>query len=787
MQRYGKPLLKGTIGLSIVLLGTADAALSQETLAPSAARAVTVGVVSDGPSPGDTLQDLIEAELRRLVAGRGVALTFKSSPAFDAGWQAARMGPALRAALDDPEVDFILTTGLLTTQAALDLTLSKPVVSAFLQRLDFFGLADLEGNRSLKANLSFVLVANLIENDLEALIEMEGAERVHVAVPEEMVEQVEVLESERAALAAALGIDLVVWPLAPDVGRTLAGVDSTVNHVLLGPTPRYSPSQREELIYGLTERRITTFSFVGHEDLELGVMAARTPPTEMLAIRRAALNLRELIFGARVEDLPVLISADPQLVIEGVTAAAVGYRPSLITLGYATIRNPDALELEETPLELEEAMKLAERGNRDLVISGEDVEISRRERQLSLSPMLPQIGASLDASWMEPGGLEGRIPERLLATGVQARQMIYDDATISQYRASGRLYEGQQQNYEAVRLDVIRDAGVAFLRLQLVRVLYELELQNLRLTEQNLALSRFRVDVGYSGRDEVFRWEAEVAGRRSDLYRRLAIVEARRVELNQLLAVDQSTRWNTVEIPVDSRVFPFLEGRLPDIVTDIDDLEAFRGFALQLATEAAPELLAVGKNREAREIQLGQRKRAWFLPSLFAGIDWLYQIERYPELEGVTRSFPRLQFGATYPVFQGAARSFEVGRSAAELNQVTEEERLTLDRIERRARTVLNNLQSSFPSIRFRRKAAESANRNFELVQDKYAQGLVNITDLLVAQTESFAAGQRAAAAVSLFLIDLVEFQRSIAWFEFEQTQADRDILVQRIQNAIDN
>ena len=786
MPKYTETLLRGLVGVSILLLWGPQPATSQEALAPGT-RAVTIGVVSDGPSPGDTLQDLIEAELRQLVVGRGVALTFKSSPAFDAGWQAARMGPALQAALDDPEVDFILTTGLLTTQAALGTALSKPVVSAFVQRMDFFGLADLEGNRSLKPNLSFVLVANLVEDDLEALIEMEGTARVHVAVPGEMVEQVEVLESERAALAAVLGIDLVMWPLAPDVGRTLAGVGSMVKHVLLGPTPRYSRAQREELISGLTERRITTFSFVGHEDLELGVMAARTPSTEILAIRRAALNLRELIFGARVEDLPVLVSADPQLVIEGVTAAAVGYRPSLITLGYATIRNPDALELEETPLELEEAMKLAERGNRDLVISGEDVEISRRERQLSLSPMLPQIGASLDASWIEPGGLEGRIPERLLATGVQARQMIYDDATISQYRASGRLYEGQQQNYEAVRLDVIRDAGVAFLRLQLVRVLYELELQNLRLTEQNLALSRFRVDVGYSGRDEVFRWEAEVAGRRSDLYRRLAIVESRRVELNQLLAVDQTTRWNTLEIPVDSRVFPFLGERLPDIVTDIDDLEAFRGIALQLATETAPELLAVGKNREAREIQLGQRKRAWFLPSLFAGVDWLYQIERYPELEGVTRSFPRLQLGATYPVFQGAARSFEVGRSAAELNQVTEEERLTLDRIERRARTALNNLESSFPSIRFRRKAAESARRNFELVQDKYAQGLVNITDLLVAQTESFAAGQRAAAAVSLFLIDLVEFQRSIAWFEFEQTQEEQDILVQRIQNAIDN
>jgi outer membrane protein TolC len=761
--------------------------VSQEALSPLARRSVTIGVVSDGPSPGDTLRDLIEMELRQLLAERGVELTFKSPPEFDAGWQAARMGQALRAALDDPEVDLMLTTGLLTTQAATRATLGKPVVSSILQRLDLFSLADLEGNRSLKENLSFVLLANRVQGDLEAMREMEKPSRVHVAVPEEVVDQLDVLDSEIEALESVMGIDLVILSLSPDLAVSLAAVDSTVEAVLLGPTPRYSSLQRQELVSGLTERRIPTFSFVGHDDLDLGVMASRTPPTETSVSRRAALNLRELIFGAGVGDLPVLITADPELVIEGVTAAAVGYRPSLITLGYATIRNPDALELEETPLELGEAMKLAERRNPDLAISGQEVEISRRERQLTLSPMLPQIGAGIDVSWQDPVGLEGLIPERLLKTGVQAQQMIYDDETISRYRASGRLYEGQQQNYEAARLEVLRDAGVAFLRLQLARALYEIELGNLRLTEENLDLARFRVDVGYSGRDEVFRWEAEVAKRRSDLYSRLAVVEFERVSLNQLLGVDQATRWDTREIPVDSRVFPFLDGRLPDAVTDIDNLEAFREFAVGFALEAAPELLSVGKIREAQEIQLGQRKRAWFLPSFFAGFNWAYHIDRDPSLEGVERSIPQLQIGATYPLFQGAARSFEVSRSTAELNRVTEQERLTRDLIERRTRTAFSSLEASFPSIRFSRTAAENALRNFELVQDKYAQGLVNVTDLLEAQTESFVANQSAAAAVSVFLIDLVNFQRSIAWFEFERTQEEQDALLDRIQNAIEN
>ena len=100
-------------------------------------------------------------------------------------------------------------------------------------------------------------------------------------------------------------------------------------------------------------------------------------------------------------------------------------------------------------------------------------------------------------------------------------------------------------------------------------------------------------------------------------------------------------------------------------------------------------------------------------------------------------------------------------------------------------RTALARVESSFPSIGFSQTAAENARRNLEIVQDKYAQGLVNITDLLEAQTESLRAEQTEAASVYLFLIDLISFQRAIAWFEFEKTPEERDRLLQQIQAVV--
>ncbi len=105
--------------------------------------------------------------------------------------------------------------------------------------------------------------------------------------------------------------------------------------------------------------------------------------------------------------------------------------------------------------------------------------------------------------------------------------------------------------------------------------------------------------------------------------------------------------------------------------------------------------------------------------------------------------------------------------------------------MERQTRTALRRLESSYPAITFNRRQADAARRNFDLVQDKYSQGLVNVTDLLEAQNESFVSEQGAAAAVYFFLIDLVDLQRAVAWFEDDRTPEEQQQFRQRIEAAL--
>jgi outer membrane protein TolC len=322
--------------------------------------------------------------------------------------------------------------------------------------------------------------------------------------------------------------------------------------------------------------------------------------------------------------------------------------------------------------------------------------------------------------------------------------------------------------------------------LVLARVLTKIQSQNVRLTEDNLDLAKLRVNVGYSGRDEVFRWETQLATNRSSLIDQFMESEQRRIDLNNVLGVNQGLRWQPVEIDVDPDTFYFLAGRLDAVYDDPAEWTKFREYMITYAHGNSPEIKFLSKLSEAQGIQVGQRKRRWFLPVFALDFTYNYEVDRSPDLmEGIDQDSYWLGVTATYPVFNGAERYYSVKREQAVLQGIDRQMQNQRNLVERRTRTSLRRIESSFPIIRFQRIAADNARQNLRLVQDKYAQGLVDVTELLDAQNSAFTADQSAAASVYAFLIDLVEFQRSISFFEDEKTQEERDALENQINEAL--
>jgi outer membrane protein TolC len=630
------------------------------------------------------------------------------------------------------------------------------------------------------------LIPHGVVRDILAFQELMPFQTAHAVIDELYAEHLDLLQEGVRSLEDSTGIELRVIPVGDDLAESLAGLGENVETVLLGETQRLTSENRRTIISEFTRRGVPVFGLDGYPDVELGALAAFLPDVDAMAVRRVAINLSQLIRGASTNDLATMLPVEASLFVNGRTAAAVGYSPTFEDRIYAEFLYPEALESPETPLTFAQALDEAEKGNTALTIKDAEVDRVLQEKQLARSPLLPQIGANGSYDAFEPGPLAGVLPDELGTVGATITQMIYDDRVVSDYRSSKRLYEGVRHDREAARLDVLADAGGTFLEYVLSRVFYRIEAANVDLTQDNLELAKLRYEAGYSGQDEVFRWEAELARRRSSLFRSQASVESQRITFNQVLGVEQNLRWQPEEIDVDPNVFYFLDGRLHTFFTNARHLEDLRQFMVEFAMENAPELMFIAKAIESESIQLGQRKRSFIIPTFSASFDYNYRFHQKPDIASeLDNAFYGVRIQATYPIFNGAGRLYDKRRSQAIVEVLGREEQLTRELVERRARTAFRRVENSFPAIKFAQTEAENSDKNLVIVQEKYAEGIVNVTDLLEAQTQAFNSQQNAAAAVYAFLADLVNFQRAIAWFEDEKTPEEKEQLLERIQTAV--
>ena len=767
-------------------LATFAAAAVLLLLPEVSARQVRIAVVRDGPTAAGDLVPGIDAELGRLLGGVD-AVTFVEAPQFNAGWDPARARTVLESALSDRTIDYVLVTGPLVFQEAArpDLKLTKPVVGAFIQRADLFCMPSDNASGTRKPNLSFVISPGGAASDIQTALEGIPFERAVIALDALYADHLEYLPALLRERGESLGVALTTWPVGSDVAAALAALPADAEWVFLAATPRLTADQRRALIAGLTERRLPTFSLLGHFDVELGALAASAPDLSQQLERRTALNIQQLIRGSSTGELPVVMQIDSRLLVNGRTASALGFALTQRVRATAQVLHPEALEPAGEPVSIQDVMEMVQAGNLQLAIPDADVERARQDVTRSRTPLLPQL--NLDARYLNQGPETRRIlaAENTLSAGLHLGQMIYDDRAVSGYRSQQRFYEGRQADREAVRLDALSDGAGAFLTYVLSELLYRIEAENLQLTEDNLQLARVRYQAGIAGSDEVYRWQAELAQGQSALLGAARLVETSRIGFNQVLGTDQSRRWQPREIDLDPDVFYFLDGGLNDIFRRSARWQKFYDFAVGFAAEQAPELQSLDLTLEAQNIQLSFRKRRYWLPEFSAELSYRYDFYRSSDLSrDIADDIYFLGVKATYPLLEGFGKPAEVKSLQAGIQSFEHRKQLVHDLIERRTRSAIERISSSFPAIKLSRIAAANSARNLDVVQEKYALGAVDITRLLEAQNQNFRAEQNAAAAVYQFMLDLVEFQRAMSWFADEKSPEERQEFLRRADEA---
>jgi len=754
------------LGLILALASTVPGAA--ETLP-----VVRIGIVFDGPwNLNQQLLDLTQNEILALTTGE-FDVRFPEDSMGVGDWSLEGAQREVDRLLADPQVDLIISWGLLASHTACCLSeLPKPVIAPVIVDAQLQGLP-VSGGTSGITNLNYVALPDNLLNELQAFRRIVPFRKVAFLSNQAFLEAVPDLPLLTRKVVDDLGLDLEFIPVGATAQPALDLISKDVDAVYVWPLGQLGGAEFERLVNGLIDRRLPSFSGIGGEPLQAGLLASSRGEEFFVRLgRRIALNVQRILLGEDPGSIPVAFSARQRLTLNMATARAIDVSPPWDVLLEANLLHEvDEQGLEK--LDLGKVVTRAVEANLELEAERRFVTSGAEEIARAWANFLPRLEVSgsqvlIDDDRASPG-IQA---ERTLTTGVTVSQLLYSEPARSNLSIQRSLQASRSAGLEQLRLDTALSAATTYLGVLRAETLLEVRRNNLDLTRSNLELAQIRESIGASSAAEVYRWESQIAADRQDLVRASADLQAAAIGLNRLLHWDLEQRFVTEDLELEDDSLITGEERFRGYTETPKVFRVFRGFSVQEGLARSPELAQLRAAIAAQERTLIAARRAFWAPEVSAQLSVDEVLQRGGAGSDALPGGPddtswSLALEATLPIFTGGDRKAQ--RLQAELD--LERQQLlwesAVDLVEEQIRVAFVNARATFSGIGLSRQAAEAGAKNLELVADAYARGAVSILDLLDAQNAALNADLNAANAVYDFFIDLMRAQRASNHFDF--------------------
>jgi len=755
----------------------------------------TVALLSDGQS--EPLKDLTLRFKKafEILAQGEITPVFKKSPAYSAQWQEKKAAGALRAALQDPQVDLVFINGPLLAAEAVQMAAShpKPVVGFFT-----FDPAFVLPKKFIKRQLlALTVIPGQIQTDLKTMAQMFKTRGLTILVDGILLGQIKGLKLRLIDAAKTYGFDAKIKPIKKTAQGTIESLDKQVKTVYLTPGIRMPDAQRKLLVKQLNEREVFTFSGVGAVDIKNGALAGQLPPLNERLARHAALNAMRFFSGMRSRNPLDSLNPRRKLVINEVTAVAVGYHVSEKVAEKAQEVEPEpkqktvvaALpEVDRVPFEnylkkhgapeltLAQAVERTLKKNASLSAKQAGVEEDRQDRDRMLTELFPQIRGNVGYTRVDENLAQRSfetIPLDRSSGSVALRQLIFSDPVITKLRAANKNVDSALFKEESFRLDVAAQTQERYIDCLAAAALYWIREYNLKLTQQNLETARQRKVAGTAGPQEVYRWESQEAQDRSRVLSAQSALQRAMVGLNRIMGENQNQIWAFQDHRGAQIDGAFNAQTFRSLIKNPKDFSVLNAFVIDEALDTSPELKSIDSLIDATRIVRGFYRRRFWTPEASMAFDYSHTFDRTFDNPGSSEWFfakiPEdsdnhwaLQVKLVWSLFEGGGKVVDMRKNRATLRKLESLHREAGEIVEERARKALIQASTARSDMDLARVAVVAAKKNFKVVRDGYAQGVATILDLLDAQREAMVQERQAILSEYRFLKAVVEVERSM-------------------------
>ena len=692
------------------------------------------------------------------------------------------------ALANDPTVDLIIAAGPASAaMLAAQGDLPKPTIAVGVLDVELQQMPLVAPGVSGVRNFTYVLSTHPIHEDLAALYRIHPFSQLAVIVSENLRGTLD-FEGffNRLVVPYESRVEVVFW----DAEASLPVLSDAVDAVYLAMVFERSPEEVARLAEALVERKLPSFA-MSLPYVDAGMMACigdesgRDP-----ILRNLALIVEGVVLGEELAAIPVRRNLDEQWVLNATTVRRIGLDPSFATLFSARVLKADE-PITDRRLSLRAIIAAGLQRNLDLRIEKRNVDLADQSVRRARSSLLPTVEVSTNLLQRDPAVAEralGQQPERTGAGTGTVRQVLFSESALANVQIQRYLAEAARHRADLVALDVVLNLATAYFDILLAKTGVHIEEENLEVSLSNLKIARTRNAVGYAGVADVFRWESEVARATQASIEAFNNLYLAKVQLNRLLHRADIGAEFEVE---DARLSDDLFGRFDPtrIGLRIDrpsDVEILTDFLVQEALKNMPSLKQLAANVKVANRRQAMNRRLYYLPTVSLRGQADYTFWRAGKGMPPPASAPidatwnlALQF--TYPLFQGNQRKIAIEQAAIEQQQLRLQEENLRQQLSQAVRVRMTNLVSRQTNIHFAEVAATSAQKNFELVQDAYQKGQLEIAQLVDAQRAALSTRQAEARAVYEYLVSYLRLENSIGAYTMFMTSAEQAAFVGRL------
>jgi outer membrane protein TolC len=755
----------------------------------AAARTITVGIVTDGPTERPLISP---ANLKRagesVLAGSDLTIAWPADKQLAGGWSVGGVRQALDHLLADEQVDVVIALGIVASnEAARHATLAKPVIAPVVPDplLQNFPLQD---GRSGRHNFTYVTTFNGIEDEVRRFASIVPFKHLAAIVDELTLEAAPTVRAKADALAAELGVSIALVPATDSIDAILARLPADTDAVYVTSIPRLTDAEFAELARRLTERRLPTLSRVGHHDVELGILFATSgnPADYERLARRLVLEIQRIAAGEDPAGFDVGFPADVRLAINMRTARAIGFSPRWADLTDAVLyfaEEPGSIE----SLSLLDAMHAALAESPTLQASAAGAEVAADQVRDARSNLLPQLNAAATATRIDADRASPLLQaERTSSAALELKQLVYSERAWAGYAISRKLRDAADEQHRQTLLDTLRSTADAYLNLLRAKSVEAVRRDYVENTRKNLETARIREAVGLSQHSDYLRWVAQLASDRQNLLGAESQRRQAEAEVARLIHRPTGKPFATVESGLNEPMAFVSDARTQAYIATPAKWLVFQEYSVASALEHAPELRAIDAEIAAQQRSVKSAQRAYFLPDIALQAQGSDLIDESGAGSQLVPGAPNddswnVSLQASLPLFTGGARGAAYAEARHKLRQFNAQRAATADAIEARTRAALYSTASSYPSIDLSHEAAQAARQNLAMVADAYAKGVVSVTDLTDAQNAALNAQLGEAEAKYTFLIDFIEVLRTSGSYDILLDPASRAAWYDRI------